>query len=258
MKILDLKILSDNGQLQKHIEFNEKGLSVIYGNILEEGNSKQTNNSLGKTTLLKMIDYIFGANSDKTIIKTTLKNYELIAKVKFENRTYEVRRIINIEGKQGDFSDKIYIGDSEYKLDDYKDFFKLERKFISPQVLLSQKTNPIFCYNKTPTQQDYSIFLEMTNMNSFAGAVDKLYKEQKKLSEEKNVILKNEPGINLKKRREALELNKQTREQQLEIANEKYEETREKLKNLKTSEVSEEMIKEREDSIEKFKNYLQK
>ena len=57
MKILNLKILNPSEEVIRDIDFNTKGISFIYGDIQEPKNKKATINSLGKTLLLKFVDY---------------------------------------------------------------------------------------------------------------------------------------------------------------------------------------------------------
>lgn len=69
MKILNLKIVSPDNEIIRDITFNYNGISFIYGNIQLPEDPTSTINSLGKTLLLKMIDFIYGANNDKFIMK---------------------------------------------------------------------------------------------------------------------------------------------------------------------------------------------
>ena len=62
MKILNLKIVSPDNEIIRDITFNYNGISFIYGNIQLPEDPTSTINSLGKTLLLKMIDFIYGAN----------------------------------------------------------------------------------------------------------------------------------------------------------------------------------------------------
>ena len=64
MKILNLKILNPLDEVIRNIDFEENGISFIYGDIQEPTNKKATINSLGKTLLLKFLDYILGAKED--------------------------------------------------------------------------------------------------------------------------------------------------------------------------------------------------
>ena len=94
MKILNLKIISPNNQEIRNIKFNEEGLSLIYGDISMPNDKSKTSNSLGKSLLLKFIDYILGANNNDKIVPKVLDGYKLIALVYFENIKYEVIRIL--------------------------------------------------------------------------------------------------------------------------------------------------------------------
>ena len=75
MKILNLKIVSPANEIIRDVDFNYNGISFIYGNIQMPEDKTSTINSLGKTLFLKMIDFIFGANNDKEIMKKEL-NYK--------------------------------------------------------------------------------------------------------------------------------------------------------------------------------------
>ena len=68
MKILELIIKNPQGKPIEDIKFNEVGVSFIYADIQNPANLKGTINSLGKTLLLKFIDYIFGANEDLAMV----------------------------------------------------------------------------------------------------------------------------------------------------------------------------------------------
>ncbi|MGG2225670.1 hypothetical protein [Bacillus subtilis] len=69
MKILKLVVNKPNGEKIREIQFEKKGLSIIYGKVNKPNEEKETSNSIGKTLLLKFIDYIFGANESIEIIK---------------------------------------------------------------------------------------------------------------------------------------------------------------------------------------------
>ena len=68
MKILNLRIISPNNQEIQNIKFKKDGLSLIYGDISMPDDKSKTSNSLGKSLLLKFIDYILGANNDDKIV----------------------------------------------------------------------------------------------------------------------------------------------------------------------------------------------
>lgn len=123
MKILNLRIISPNNQEIQNIKFKKDGLSLIYGDISMPDDKSKTSNSLGKSLLLKFIDYILGANNDDKIVPKVLNGYKLIALVEFKNIEYEVIRIL------GD-TKRILINEEAYELTEYKKFFKIDRTLL--------------------------------------------------------------------------------------------------------------------------------
>ena len=119
MKILNLKILNPLDEVVRNIDFEENGISFIYGDIQEPTNRKATINSLGKTLLLKFLDYILGANEDTKSISNDLYGWKLRAIVLFGEKKYVVTRIIGN-------SKTIWIENTEYSLTDYKTFFGIK------------------------------------------------------------------------------------------------------------------------------------
>ena len=109
MKILELIIKNPQGKPIEDIKFNEIGVSFIYADIQDPANLKGTINSLGKTLLLKFIDYIFGANEDLAMVKEQVHGFKLEATVKYEGKYFTVLRTLGN-------SDEIYIDGKGYSL----------------------------------------------------------------------------------------------------------------------------------------------
>lgn len=101
----------------RKVKFKKNGLTFIYGDIKRPENRTSTINSLGKTLLLKMIDYLLGANNDSAIMKEAIHGYYLDAKVQFKNDIYNVKRII------GTTDPSIFINGAEKSVTEYRDFF---------------------------------------------------------------------------------------------------------------------------------------
>jgi len=175
MKILNLKIKNPSDELIRDIPFNENGISFIYGDIQEPTNKKATINSLGKTLLLKFIDYIFGANEDKKAIGEELNGYVLEAIVKYKNKQYNVKRVI------GEVSG-IWIGDTLYPLTDYKSFFEIKRNLHAKQNILNKKNTEI-SYRTTPDKNDVTACLQLLNLINMVGDVDEIYKSQDRIAD---------------------------------------------------------------------------
>ena len=112
MKILKLKIKTPKDEIIKEIKFYQSGVSYIYGDIKYPEKLGATINSLGKTLLLKFIDYIFGANEDKKVIKEAINGYKLEAIVLHNFKEFKVTRILGNP-------DSIYINNENVTLTDY-------------------------------------------------------------------------------------------------------------------------------------------
>ena len=147
MKISNLKIFDIDSNLVQDIDFNINGLSYVLGDIVAPKDNNKTSNSIGKTLLLKLVDYILGAKEDKNIIKDAIKQYKIQATVFFNEQIYTVERTLGVPNS-------IYIDGELTSLENYKKFFEIERSLITRQVVLQSKQNII-------------IFLPHTNIEQF-------------------------------------------------------------------------------------------
>lgn len=175
MKILNLKILSPLDEIVRNIDFNEKGISFVYGDIQEPKNKKATINSLGKTLLLKFVDYILGANEDSKSVSEKINDYKLKAVVLFKNKKYVVTRIIG-ENRY------ILIGNKEYSLTDYKSFFEINRSLYSKQIILSKKNTEI-SFRTNPDKNDVISCLRLLGLINMINDVDGIYTSQDRISD---------------------------------------------------------------------------
>ena len=166
MKILELKIKDSSGKEKKKIKFNEKGINYIFGDIQEPENKKATINSLGKTLLLKFIDYIFGANEDSKIIKEKIKGYTLEAVILVQNEKIKVKRILGN-------SKEITVNDEIYSLSEYKKIFSINRSLYTKQIILSKKNNEISNRDK-PSEDDVLSVLKLLNLKDIVNNIKKI------------------------------------------------------------------------------------
>jgi len=178
MKILELKIKNALGEVKREISFDEVGVSFIYGDIQDPKNLGATINSLGKTLLLKCIDYIFGANKDSRIIKEAIHNYRLEALVLHNGKRFNIHRILGN-------SDEIYINNTPYSLTDYKNYFGIKRSLYSKQFILSKKSTEI-SYGTNPSKDDVISCLELLDLLDMLDAINNIYKSQDKISKLKD------------------------------------------------------------------------
>ena len=180
MKILNLRIISPNNQEIQNIKFKKDGLSLIYGDISMPDDKSKTSNSLGKSLLLKFIDYILGANNDDKIVPKVLNDYKLIALVEFKNIEYEVIRIL------GD-TKRILINEEAYELTEYKKFFKIDRTLFRNQIILTTRKNLINSYSTNPNKEEMISFLKLIGINPvIIEDTDKIYSIQDEIKNLKN------------------------------------------------------------------------
>ncbi len=174
MKILNLKIINPLDEIVRDIDFNENGISFVYGDIQEPDNRKGTINSLGKTMLLKFLDYIMGANEDSKYGEV-LSGYKLRAIVLFKNRKYVVTRFL------GD-NRRILIENREYTLTDYRSFFGINRSLYSKQIILTKKNTEI-SFKTAADQKDVVACLHLLGLIKMIGDVEKIYSSQDRIAE---------------------------------------------------------------------------
>lgn len=119
IKKLIVRKLEPSEETIREIQFNEKGLSLIVDNTTKE--ERETGNSIGKTTAIRIIDLCLGAKSvrqlyydpdtgsDNKEVRDFLKKYKVQAElILIENeKEYSIKRDLYERGKR-------YIGDKVY------------------------------------------------------------------------------------------------------------------------------------------------
>ena len=235
MRILELVIKSPNGETIREIPFNDVGISFVYGDIRAPENEQETINSVGKTLLLKMIDYVFGADEDKEIMKPVIAGYRLLAKVKYNDRAYNVHRVI------GD-SSQIHVNGDAFNLEGYKGFFGIERRLCDKQILLAKK-NGLVSPRQWPSGSDIQDFLRLLNLVDLMELVDDIYQIQdeiKLLKGNRKELASMLGELNLKKISERIFLvDKQVEKQTMQLGL-----VSEKVKNMELADMKKETIEE--------------
>lgn len=248
MKILELKIVSPKNEVIRKINFNENGLSIILGNILEPKDAKKTSNSLGKSLLLKFVDYIYGANNDKSVVPEEIFDYVLKAVIKFKDKTYKIERKLNS-------SENIFIDGIKFELENYKKKFEIDRNLFHKQILL-QPRHGLISYKQTPEKNDITNFLKLVNLEELIFDTEKIYNIQdniKKLKETKKQISKflNEDEKQVDEN--IFILGKEIEKLELEISK-----ISEKIKKMEISEIKENLIEEYQNYNVEFKEIKEK
>ena len=235
MRIKKLVIKTPGHEVIRDLEFNEAGTSFIFGDIQEPNNSRATINSLGKTLLLKFIDYIFGANEDQNIIKDSIHGYILEAIVKYKNTDYVIRREL---GK----SEGIEINSVLYPLTDYKRFFNIDRGKLKKQLLVNKKASEI-SYRTTPDRDDIIDFLYLLGLNEILDDIRDIYESQDKIKEykkNKNELISFYGDFDTKQIDEEIYFV----DKEVKRLSSKLKEISEKIKKIKISDLQENIVEE--------------
>lgn len=231
MKILNLKIISPKNEIIRDIYFSENGLSIILGDILYQKDYKKTSNSLGKTLLLKFLDYIYGANNDKNIVPESLNDYTLEAKLKYNNEIYNVKRKL-------ESSSKISINNKIYSLEEYKTFFEIDRSIFHKQILLENRQG-LISRTFNPTKIDFLSFIKLLNLEDLLETTENIYSIQDNIKDLKKA--KNQMSVYLNETSELDEkifiLNKEIQKLESELSI-----ISEKIKKMETTDIKENII----------------
>ncbi|MGR6909023.1 DUF2326 domain-containing protein [Bacillus sp. BSL6] len=183
MKILNLIISNPNGEKVREIQFEKKGITVIYGKVNKPEDEKETSNSIGKTLLLKFIDYIFGANENAEMVKPKIHEWYLDAVVEYEGTKFNIKRIL---GKS-----ELIVDGEKYELSEYKERFKIDRKLYNKQVFLTQKSH-LISSRSDASLDDYTSLFYLLDLQNLSNELIEYYEIQNKIKEltilEKRVI----------------------------------------------------------------------
>ena len=243
MKILNMKIYDPHENELRNINFNSSGASIIFGKITQPSEKKKTTNSIGKTLLLRFVGYIFGKKEKKTDYSEKIRGYHIQAIVSFQGNEYIVDRTL------GD-NKSIKINGQNYTYNKYLNFFNIDVRQTSKQIMLKRRQNIISDVGMRPTKDETMTVLSLLKLNNVLELFKNMRNTQEKvkaikdysvkfkdtLSElkEKEFLLEQEQ---LKKKKELDELS--IKIEKLQIAEDSVEliqlhsEKKYKLKNLK-------------------------
>ncbi|MBU3127441.1 DUF2326 domain-containing protein [Clostridium tagluense] len=244
MKILKLVIKDPSNEVIRDIDFEEFGVSFIYGDIQEPKNLGATINSLGKTLLIKCIDYIYGASEDSKIIKSRIHGYILEAVVKYNNIKYKVIRVLGN-------SDEILINDVPYPLTDYKHFFNIKRSVFGKQLIINKKSN-IISYRTNANKDDVVDFLFLLGLNNLLESIKTIYLSQdaiKKYKDSKLGLINFYGDFDLKQ----IDGEIYFVDKEVERLNSELEKISDKIKSIEISEIQMNIVEEYASKSSKLK-----
>lgn len=246
MKILNLKIISPANEMIRDVDFNYSGISFIYGNIQMPEDKTSTINSLGKTLFLKMIDFIYGANYDKEIMKKDLAGYSIVAVIEHENIKHLVKRFLT---KNAD-DNYVYLDNEPLELNDYKTKLGIQRRQYDKQIILNAK-NSLISPRETPSKSDIETFLELLSFDKLKKNIELIYDFQinlKNLKENKKNI------ISMSNSTDDIEAEIFFIDKQVDELTQDMEKVTEKINNIDTSEIKADIISNYENKNTLFKN----
>lgn len=244
MKILNLKIKDSLGEIKRNIDLKESGISFIYGDIQDPKNLGATINSLGKTLLLKCIDYIYGANEDSSIIKEAIHNYILEATILFKGDKYIIKRIL------GD-SEFIYIGDVGYTLTDYKNYFNIKRSLYNKQFILKKKATEI-SVRSNPSKDDITSCMTLLNLDNMLDSISSIYEAQDKIKQykaNKKELVSFYGNFDVKQIDEEIYFI----DKEVKRVSEELEKISTKIKNIEISDIQQNIIEEYSEKVKILK-----
>lgn len=210
MKILKISIFNPQEDLVREVKFNEKGLSVILGKIIDAKQKEKSSNSIGKTLLLLFINYILGSNSTSKLFSKFLNDWIVEGEVLLNNEEVIIKRVI---GRNGVF----YKG-QKYELENFKELLGINRAELEKTFLLKYRENIISTRLPNPSTKDFEVFSTLMSFDFVEELkkYDKLRDEKEKKSKSINEML-NILEISLRDvKKELFNINKQLEEKEKE------------------------------------------
>lgn len=247
MKILQLKIIDDKGKIIRDIEFNENGMTMIYGKITKPKNDKKTSNSIGKTLLFKFISYILGRKEEKKDYPQEIIGWELKANILYNGDIYVIDKILGFN--------EYKVNGEKYSYNKYIEFFEIKRGINSKQIFLEKRSNIISSVNKNPTKDDVKNFLTLLELNELIDIFVQTKTEQEKLKSynEYNKFFKDD--IKTLEKKQFVLLQKKTKLER------ELQEIKNKIDHLNISEDSMKLIKihsEKNSNLKEKKIWIEK
>lgn len=250
MKILKIKIKDNLDEQIRVLNFKSKGISYIYGNIDKPELNGQTINSLGKTYALRFVNYVFGANNESTKIPPQLCGYSIDAEVDQAGEKFSVEIII------GEKELKRYINGKEYSLNEYKEFFNIDRSIYTTQIMLQQRPHEISKNNTYPSLSEYVAYLKLLKIDNILDDIEQIYTIQDKIKDiaktKKQLSQNYQNNYELKDNN--IEMEVYLVDKEVKELNDAIEKQKKLIDNIQLTKIEEELqekYKEMQESIEK-------
>ena len=222
MKVLEIKFKKLDGTLINSVEFNELGLSVIYGKIVNRANLKESTNGVGKSIVMKSINYLFGSNSDESMY-SKLSDYQIEAIILLNETKHFVIRQLKQDGQ-------ITFDGVTMTLEEYKNKINIDRNIANKQILLQSRNKIAETPGITYNSNDLIAIFKLLGFGEISAIVKSLDTEKKDLVSTKKSIDQLLELMDIKE--DNIDNRIRTNEEQLAIAKAKERELIDKIKEL--------------------------
>lgn len=155
--------VSANKSSFKEVKFNKTGINIIKGKKISR-KSTDTYNGVGKSLLVRIIDFCLGSNEIKGFKK--LKGWEFFLDIEMDNKEYKISRCAENQKK-------IIVNGTEYTLNQFREFFQgkifpmqKDLTFLTFRTLLSRFLRPkkVSYVSYKSTQAKESEYQQLINL----------------------------------------------------------------------------------------------
>src|SRR5690606_12827735 len=137
------------------------------------------------TLLLRFIDYLYGANEDKRVVKEKIHGYKIVGTIIHGNNTFIVERVL---GKS-----TFTINGDSIGVEEYKQKFNIYSDLVRKQILLDSRKDIIAEQSYNPTANEIETSLELLELKDILvlfTEIKNLKKEIEKSNDSKNQLIK--------------------------------------------------------------------
>lgn len=223
-------------------------MTFIYGDVKAPRESGSTINSVGKTMLLKFINYIFGATFNKKDIAKPLQDFYIKAVILVDRKKRIVKRTFAYN------QNKVILDGNVLTLDEYKKELKIDRSLFNKQILLKPRPHEISNLT-TPTVNDILAYLQLLKLDNLIASTKAIYEYQDAIK----ALKKSQSDlIAISTNKSTSEINKEIflNDKKIEELEAIIEQEKESTKNLSIVELQEKVIDEYKQKRTQLKNEL--
>lgn len=176
MKILKITYKKiENDEYVNDVSFNRNGISVVLGKIEDRLNLKDTTNGVGKSIIMKTINYIYGSNSDESLY-SKLSDFYFEAEILIKESVHTVKRFFKQNGQ-------ILFDGNSVSLDEYKKIININRGEISKLLLLAPRNKVAETPGVTYNANDLTIIFQLLGLDKLSQLISGIKSKKDEISE---------------------------------------------------------------------------